>query len=296
MFKSMAATVIFLIIGAVAPCVIIADQAAYDEQEAIRRAAKQLQDIDNYNRKEAKKRADKAERDKHLAKDNDNGWGGCCCLATIIIIISAMTKGVKEEKDKMKNPSKDTKKENLINEQQIQIKKRIFNDTQKTKDKLNSLLNIANKNGFSIDEQEKKCQKCAEFIKVEAKVCRYCNFEYSDTRIDQEILKTVEKYIEQNNLAVDENRKEKAHTPKNKVRTTEKKEKSIEEEWFKKGREHHNLGEHEEAISAFSKAIEINKDMDKAYYFRAKCYKKLNDDENYKKDMDITSKLYHGKE
>ncbi|WP_263819918.1 hypothetical protein [Salinibacter sp.] len=40
---------------------------------------------------------------------------------------------------------------------------------------------------FIPDEHEKKCPTCAEYIKLEAKACRYCRHEFSDEEVERRV-------------------------------------------------------------------------------------------------------------
>ena len=40
---------------------------------------------------------------------------------------------------------------------------------------------------FDPDEHDKKCSMCAEYIKLEARVCRYCGHEFSKNEVEQQV-------------------------------------------------------------------------------------------------------------
>lgn len=40
---------------------------------------------------------------------------------------------------------------------------------------------------FDPDEHDKKCPDCAEYIKLEARVCKHCGHEFSDEEVEQQI-------------------------------------------------------------------------------------------------------------
>ncbi|WP_263834425.1 zinc ribbon domain-containing protein [Salinibacter sp.] len=40
---------------------------------------------------------------------------------------------------------------------------------------------------FNPDEHEKKCPDCAEYIKLEARVCRYCGHEFSEEEAERQV-------------------------------------------------------------------------------------------------------------
>jgi hypothetical protein len=41
--------------------------------------------------------------------------------------------------------------------------------------------------GFDPDEHEKKCPDCAEYIKLEARVCKHCGHRFSDEEVERQV-------------------------------------------------------------------------------------------------------------
>lgn len=52
------------------------------------------------------------------------------------------------------------------------------------------------KRKFNPDEHEKKCPDCAEFIKLEARVCKHCGREFSDKEVREQVEKEKSKFSE----------------------------------------------------------------------------------------------------
>lgn len=48
---------------------------------------------------------------------------------------------------------------------------------------------------FDPEEHEKKCPDCAEYIKLEAQVCKHCGHEFSEEEVEQEIEEVKEEEV-----------------------------------------------------------------------------------------------------
>jgi hypothetical protein len=49
---------------------------------------------------------------------------------------------------------------------------------------------------FDPDEHEKKCPMCAEYIKLEARRCKHCGYEFSEEEVEQQIEERKEEKLE----------------------------------------------------------------------------------------------------
>jgi len=89
--------IVILIITAISfSSIAISDDQAYDEEEAIRRAAKQLDDIDKYEKDQARKRWDATHRS--TSDEDEKNVVYICCLCIIFMIIASVKQNKQDKK------------------------------------------------------------------------------------------------------------------------------------------------------------------------------------------------------
>lgn len=59
----------------------------------------------------------------------------------------------------------------------------------------------ASEENFDPDSHEKKCPDCAEYIKLEAQVCKHCGHEFSGEEVSEQIAKARENFKEKRRAA-----------------------------------------------------------------------------------------------
>ncbi|EST55703.1 hypothetical protein T458_07200 [Brevibacillus panacihumi W25] len=63
-----------------------------------------------------------------------------------------------------------------IKQQQDFINRHMLNQQELLNQEIMAIQNASQTTKSSIDSETKECPQCAEFIKVKARICRYCNF------------------------------------------------------------------------------------------------------------------------
>ena len=186
---------------------------------------------------------------------SDQGSGNICCIAVIIAIATGVFLGLKDKKT------------------------------------IADLSVFASKNGFSINQEKKKCPRCFETIKLQSKKCIYCEKSFSGMENQKSLKFALESYIEEKGLSYPPKTVDDYLTNNN----TKVKVKNSAKEWTEKGFMLYKSGEYKEAVIAFSYAINYNNNDAHAYYLRAAAYKKMNDQRKFKNDLLISAKLGHVK-
>jgi hypothetical protein len=129
------------------------------EEEQIRRAAKQLVEVDRALKEKARQRNAALDR-----KDNDDG-GFCCVGIIIVIVIGAIANAnKKKEQEAAKDIEADCKQEEEL----------LFDEP----------LNNAKSFDFTFDNETKVCPACAETIKLAAKKCRFCGEVFDPDKVE----------------------------------------------------------------------------------------------------------------
>ena len=169
---------------------------------------------------------------------------------------------------------------------------------------MDNLLLIANQNGFNIDDENKKCPKCAELIKLESKKCMYCGQSFSEKQKQDALKERLENFLAEKgiSLPVDTSSTAKPKTTEspaeeridNSEKATEvaaEKSEKNDLKWIEKGLNYYKIGEYKEAIISFTNAIDSNNQNDLAYYYRAVTYNKIKDMSKVKEDITMSAKL-----
>lgn len=199
---------------------------------------------------------------------DDSGSGSCCCVVIILAIGFGIYSSIKNQKT------------------------------------MDNLLLIANQNGFNINDENKKCPKCAELIKLESRKCMYCGQSFSEKQKQDTLKERLENFLAEKGISLPVNTskiaKPKTTKPPSEGRidnsekaTDEAAEKSEQNDlkWIKKGLNFYKLGEYKEAIISFTNAIDSNNQNDVAYYYRAVTYNKIKAMSKVKEDITMSAKL-----
>ncbi len=152
---------------------VLGNDAAYDEQEAVRRAARQLMEIDRAQKEAARKRYD-ATHSNYSSTDDKSCEGVLCCVGLIVVLAIAGAVSAKKQTEQkvLKNIESENKKRPL-----------------------DECLAIAESIGFSCENETKECPACAEKIKIKAKICRYCRKEFSDEEVEKSLQTKLNEFI-----------------------------------------------------------------------------------------------------
>lgn len=167
------------------------DDAAYDEQEAIRRAAERLNEYDKAQKEAARRRYD----DAHSSSSGDSGSGAACCVGIIIFIVVAVMWNVRNTKEQQAQMTREATLKQLNREEQEAQMAKEAKYEQGQKALLAERLAKATSLGFSVDDETKECPACAETIKFKAKICRYCQKEFSDGEIEKATQSKVDAFL-----------------------------------------------------------------------------------------------------
>jgi ribosomal protein L32 len=103
------------------------------------------------------------------------GWGALGFLFGLFGFIAAIAVGEAED---------DTRSSRRRSSQQSSPQKSSSSEKKQTS---RSKAKQSTAQDFDPDEHEKKCPMCAEYIKLEARVCKHCGQEFSDEEVERQI-------------------------------------------------------------------------------------------------------------
>ncbi|MCX5876642.1 MAG: hypothetical protein NT087_10200 [Deltaproteobacteria bacterium] len=170
-----------------------ANDKAYDDAEALRRADKQWNQIDKAQQDAASQRYD-ATHSSSSTTSGDSPLATVFCFGIAILSVNGIIKAIRKDIAKNKAQAKATK------------------DSQDKLAKATSL-------GFSFDNETKECSACAETIKLRASKCKYCQKEFSAEDMEKANIGKIDAFLQakrqENDQASSEQAKAEAtHTAK----------------------------------------------------------------------------------
>lgn len=162
-----------------------ANNAAYDEQEAIRRASQRLDAIDRGQKIAAQRRWDAT----HNSDSSDGAWAA-------LIIVVALSVFVVSRKNKCKQ-NKSAKK---IQKSSRSGLIRTDQERKRQKEELVSLLEIATPIGFTAKRETKDCPSCARRIQLRATICRHCRKAFLSEDIEKATREAVDRFLQEHEM------------------------------------------------------------------------------------------------
>lgn len=140
--------------------------------------------------------------------------------------------------------------------------------------------------GFSASQYDKKCKKCAEFIKVEAKVCKYCGEKFNSVDIKNAVHAVAKEYLSSNPLEGASDGRD--------FFINRKFERQVLNTVRKEALSLYRSGKNKKAIAVFNKLVALQPRDGQLYYHRAFAYNKIGERQKAVVDLKRAAKLgYH---